>query len=141
MLAKSGWFQKRKYTGWGVNPRTWQGWAYVAGFIFVVTTIQSLSFLSVVTKNILSAVLISFFLVDTMQVMAAFGSDELEQKNESIAERNAAWAMVVILAIGIIYQVISSEAKNINQVDPFLLAVLIAGFVVKAISYLILEKK
>lgn len=141
MLAKPEWFQKRKYSGWGMNPITWQGWAYVAGFIIIVTIIQSIPFLSTGLKNVFSAVLVLFFLLDTLKIMATFKKDELEEKNEATAERNAAWAMVVILTVGIIYQAISSENGKINTIDPFLIAALIAGFVAKATSYLILEKK
>lgn len=42
MFAKTEWFQKRKYGGWGLTPRTWQGWAYVGGFIAVVSIIRSM---------------------------------------------------------------------------------------------------
>lgn len=141
MLAKAQWFQKRKYTGWGINPRTWQGWVYIACFISLMVFIQSVPFLGVLLKNIFSIVLIAFFLVDTLKVMASLDKDELEEKNEAMAERNAAWAMVIILTIGILYQAIPRGAENINGVDPFLIATLIVGFAVKATSYLIFEKK
>lgn len=141
MLAKAQWFQKRKYTGWGINPRTWQGWVYIICFISLVIIVQSAPFLGTLTKNIFSVVLIGFFLVDTLKIMAMLDKDELEEKNEAMAERNAAWAMVLILTAGILYQAIAKDAGNIADVDPFLLATLIVGFVVKATSYFILEKK
>lgn len=141
MLAKAKWFQKRKYTGWGVNPKTWQGWAYIIGFIFLVTIIQSVTFLGTGAKSILSVALIVFLLVDTLQVMAKFNRDELEERNEAIAERNASWAMVLIITVGIIYPLISRGTGDIREINPFLLATLAIGFAVKAMSYLILEKK
>lgn len=141
MLAKAQWFQKRKYTGWGVNPKTWQGWVYIAIFVAILIAIQSITFVSTSVKNVLSLVLIVFLLVDTLQVMSMFDKDELEEKNEAIAERNASWAMVVILTVGIIYPIISSGSENISEINPFLIAALVVGFVVKAISYFILEKK
>lgn len=141
MLAKAQWFQKRKYTGWGVNPKTWQGWVYIALFICVLVGLQSVSVLSVAVRNVISIVLVVFVLVDTLQVMAKFDKDELEEKNEAIAERNASWAMVVILTVGILYPIISTGAKDVSDVNPFLLVALVVGFVVKATSYFILEKK
>lgn len=30
MIAQKEWFGRRKYTGWGVTPKTWQGWVYIA---------------------------------------------------------------------------------------------------------------
>lgn len=141
MLAKAVWFQKRKYTGWGVNPKTWQGWVYIAGFIFVLTLMQSAPFLSSFVKNVFSVVLVVFLLIDTLQVMAAFDKDELEERNEAIAERNASWAMVVTLTIGIIYPIISKGAENSSEINPFLIAALVVGFMVKAVSYFIIEKK
>lgn len=141
MLAKAKWFQKRKYTGWGVNPKTWQGWAYIIGFIFLLTIIQSVPFLSTGAKSILSVALIIFLLVDTLQVMAKLDRDELEERNEAIAERNASWAMVLTITVGIIYPLISEGTGDIREINPFLLATLAIGFAVKAMSYLILEKK
>ena len=29
MIGKPSWFQRRKYGGWGLFPRVWQGWAYL----------------------------------------------------------------------------------------------------------------
>lgn len=141
MLAKANWFQKRKYTGWGINPKTWQGWVYIAGFICLVAIIQSLPFFSTIIKNIFSGILIVFFLVDTLKVMATLDKDELEARNEAIAERNAAWAMVLIITIGIVYPIISQGDKGMSEINPFLLATLVIGFIVKATSYFFLEKK
>ena len=33
MIAKPEWFNQRKYSGWGVTPRSWQGWAYTLAII------------------------------------------------------------------------------------------------------------
>lgn len=140
MLAKAQWFQKRKYTGWGVNPKTWQGWVYIVSFVLILIALQS-SPLSLMMKNVFSVILFIFLLIDTLQMMVEFKSDELEEKNEAIAERNASWAMVLTLTIGVIYPIIASGAKDISEINPFLLATLLVGFLVKALSHFILEKK
>lgn len=33
MIARADWFRRRKYGGWGVSPRTWQGWAYIVAIL------------------------------------------------------------------------------------------------------------
>ncbi len=141
MLTKAEWFRKRKYGGWGLTPCTWQGWVYVGIFVAIITSVQSFSFLNNSLKNAITIILTAFFIGDVLRIMATLKEDELEEKNEAIAERNASWAMVFVLATGIIYQVISNNFKSIFDIDPFLLGTLIAGFAAKGISYFILEKK
>jgi hypothetical protein len=36
MFGKTTWFREKK-VGWGVRPATWQGWAYSAAWMLVVT--------------------------------------------------------------------------------------------------------
>ncbi len=141
MFTKATWFQKRKYGGWGITPRTWQGWVYIGIFVGLVMIIQSLPFLSEMVKNILVGILVVLFVADALRIMATLKKDELEEKNEATAERNASWAMVSVLAVGIIYQIFSNNLKSVLEVDPFLIGALVSGFLVKGISYFILEKK
>ncbi len=39
MIGKPGWFTTKRYTGWGIRPKTWQGWVYIlvamVVFIFI----------------------------------------------------------------------------------------------------------
>jgi hypothetical protein len=141
MFTKAEWFQKRKYGGWGITPRTWQGWAYVGIFVGVLMIVQLFPFPGEMVKNVFVGVLVALFVADALRIMATLKKDELEEKNEATAERNASWAMVSVLAAGIIYQVVASNLKSALEVDPFLIGALIAGFAVKGISYFILEKK
>jgi hypothetical protein len=141
MWTKAEWFQKRKYGGWGITPRTWQGWVYVGIFVGVLSAVQALPFLSQLVKSILTGILVALFVADALRIMASLKKDELEERNEATAERNASWAMVSVLAAGIIYQVVTNNLKSALAVDPFLIGALVAGFAVKGISYFILEKK
>ncbi len=141
MLAKTEWFRKRKYGGWGLTPCTWQGWLYVGVFVVAISLVQSFSFSNDLVKNGVTIILIALFIGDILRIMATLKEDELEEKNEAIAERNASWAMVFVLAIGIIYQISFNNLKGVFAVDPFLIGTLVAGFMAKGISYFILEKK
>ncbi|HBI17079.1 MAG TPA: hypothetical protein DDY52_02935 [Candidatus Moranbacteria bacterium] len=138
MFAKAQWFQKRKYGGWGLTPRTWQGWVYVGGFIGAVMIVQKINFGNEQVKNIISALMVGIFVLDILRIITQIKKDELEIQFEAVAERNASWVMVAVLTAGIIYQALISEGK---EIDPFLIGALIAGVVVKGLSYFILEKK
>lgn len=141
MFAKTQWFQKRKYGGWGLTPKTWQGWVYVLGFVAVMAIIQSLGFINEEVKKIVSGLVIGLFILDILRIMFQLKKDELEVQFEAIAERNASWAMVVVLTAGILYQVLISATKDIYAVDPFLIMALVIGVLAKGLSYLILERK
>ncbi len=36
MIGRPDWFAKKKYTGWGIRPKTWQGWVYILVAILVI---------------------------------------------------------------------------------------------------------
>jgi len=69
-------------------------------------------------------------------------NDERERLYEAIAERNALWAIILVIVIGTAYQFAESTFKNdFSSVDPFLIAVIVIRLVVKIISNLWLERK
>jgi len=41
MLGRPEWFTFR-VAGWGLAPRTWQGWVYIAGFVILWALISLL---------------------------------------------------------------------------------------------------
>lgn len=43
MIGNPKWFNPRKYTGWGLTPNCWQGWAYIFGFLLPIAIINSIS--------------------------------------------------------------------------------------------------
>ncbi len=140
MIAKANWFNRRKYTGWGLMPKTWQGVLYVIAIAGVIAFIQSIRLDSNV-KIILTGVWAIFVLIDVLQVMAAIKLDEREQRIEAIAERNAAWTMVASMALVIVY--ISTVGKEIKGIDlmPALIFPIAAGVIVKGVSNFILDKR
>ena len=39
MAADRPWFTRRKYTGWGWRPITWQGWLVTALIVAAITAV------------------------------------------------------------------------------------------------------
>jgi hypothetical protein len=140
MIAKSEWFVRRKYGGWGLFPKTWQGVLYS---LVIVAISMGLIYLPVefALKIAIIAVWAVLLLIDMGGAMINI-KDEREKIHEAIAERNVLWAVVAIAAIGIAFQVASSTIKNdFSNVDWFLVAALGAAIIVKAISNIWLDRK
>lgn len=140
MLGKPEWFQRRKYGGWGLTPKTWQGWAYTVVMFAPILLLQAFG----ASGETLFAVTLAwtlFVCFDVIDIMAKLKKDEREVHIEAIAERNSAWAMVAVVVIGLGYQTASSVVKNTLEVDPFLPAVILAGAVVKAATNWHLERR
>ena len=141
MLGKADWFQKRKYGGWGIAPKTWQGWVYILTFIAILLIFQLLPFWNDFQRFVFTGVWLLILSVDVIQIMINLKKDELEKIQEAVAERNASWAMAFVLTIGILYQLISSGLQEKIELDPFLALALAGGLIAKSISYWKLEKK
>jgi hypothetical protein len=141
MLGKADWFQKRKYGGWGIAPKTWQGWVYILTFIAILLIFQLLPFWNDFQRFVFTGVWLLILSVDVIQIMINLKKDELEKIQEAVVERNASWAMAFVLTIGILYQLISSGLQEKIELDPFLALALAGGLIAKSISYWKLEKK
>jgi hypothetical protein len=140
MIAQTSWFNRRKYTGWGLTPKTWQGFLYVGIIVIVEILIQSLP-LGDGLKMGLTIVWVALISIDVLHVMASIKMDEREQKIEAITERNASWAMVSALVIVLLYvTTIGSNLKG-TELMPVLIFPLIAGVTVKGLSNYILDKR
>ncbi len=137
MLGNPKWFKRRKYSGWGLTPATWQGWAYVGVllcsifFVFIMTTWLKVQ--APYQIGILLCVL-TFIILDSLDIAIRINKDERETTHEAFAERNAAWVMVMLLGIGIVFQSTVSLLKGTLYVDPFMVTALLGGVIVKGIS-------
>ncbi len=138
MIAKSGWFARRKYAGWGFWPKTWQAWVYVLVLVLPWAGIQYLKGEALMVGLAVWAV---FLFAGLWDINASIHTDERERLHEAIAERNALWAIVLVLAVGIIYQAVTSAVRGELGLDPVILAALVAGVLVKAASNLYLDRK
>ncbi|VVB77986.1 Uncharacterised protein [uncultured archaeon] len=141
MIAKPQWFKRRKYFGWGAYPATWQGWLYLAVALVLIAIIQFIPITSQL-KIVLTILIALILIVDTAIIMPKLSKDERDKKHEAIAERNALWAILSVLVSGVSYQVASSAVRNdFSNVDWFLVAAIIFGLLVKAMSNLYLDRK
>jgi hypothetical protein len=128
MIGRSEWFGRRKYGGWGLSPKSWQGWAYIAAIALIAFGLQNIDLT-------ITYIFLAIMCLDLLHIMATLKKDEMEVRIEALAERNASWAMISIIAIGVAFQ--SAQAK----VDWFLIAALAVGVIAKAITNFWLEKK
>lgn len=82
------------------------------------------------------------FAADFIHIIAHLPKDERERIHEAIAERNALWAMLIVLVIAVAYQMASSIAANGKaEFDPFVLAALAVATIVKMVSNIYLDRK
>jgi len=134
MIAKPEWFERRKYSGWGVKPRCWQGWVYTLAMIVPLVIFQAIPDWDAQVRTAGPVLWVAFILLDILPIMVTLKKDEPEYKNEAIAERNAAWLMVLVLVIGILYEIILSGMNNEFSINWFMVLALFGGVVVKAVS-------
>lgn len=141
MIGKPEWFKRRKYGGWGLFPATWQGWVYILVFIALTFGTQYIPLDN--TQRMVALVILAIVLiVDTISMMARIKKDERETLHEAIAERNALWAIILILTIGVAYEAAQSIViSNKIEVDPVIIIAVIGGLIVKALTNYLLDKK
>lgn len=142
MIGKPEWFKRRKYGGWGIAPKTWQGWVYIAAVIVPFAVFNALPFWSEKTRIIITLAWLALLTIDVAHIMIKMKKDERERLHEAIAERNAVWAMMGILVIGVGFQIArASVLQNFSSVDWFLVAALFAGLIAKSITNVYLDRK
>ncbi len=142
MIGKPEWFKRRKYGGWGICPKTWQGWVYLAAVIVPFAVFNALPFWSEKTRMIVTLAWLAFLAIDISHIMIKMKKDEREKLHEAIAERNALWVMIAVIVIGIGYQTArASVLQNFTNVDWFLVAALFAAVIAKAITNVYLDRK
>lgn len=132
VFGKPEWFARRKYGGWGLVPKTREGWLYVAVIVLPFVFFQSLPFIDAQLRMYASFAWAAIVAFDVFDIMFSMKKDERETFHEAIAERNAAWVMVAAIGIGLAYQAVSSSQFGNPGVDPILVAVLFAGLAAKA---------
>lgn len=141
MIGNPKWFTRRKYGGWGIHPKTWQGWIYLIAIILPLIVFQSIPIWDNMTRIVVTVIWIVLIFIDVIHIMFNLDKDELEERIEAISERNAAWTMSFILALGIVYQVTISAINKEFMIDYFLIAALIFGLGAKAFSNIYYERK
>ncbi len=141
MLGKPQWFQRRKYAGWGIYPKTYQGWLYLCVLVAGLLLIQFINWPGKNTSTILMFIWAGVFVLDTLDIMIRMPRDERDRLHEAFAERNALWVMVIVLAIGIAYRTAQSMLSGAVYVEPVIIIALFAGLAAKAATNIYLDKK
>lgn len=140
MIGKTEWFNRRKYTGWGLTPKTWQGWVYIGVFVGIIVGLTKLP-VDELIKNLGIGITVGILLIDSLHIMASITLDEMETKFEAIAERNASWSMIITAIIVIFIKTANIDSVPVNDLISMLILVLIAGTVVKSLTFYYLIKK
>jgi uncharacterized membrane protein len=141
---KPEWFRRRTYTGWGVTPITWQGWlttiilvspiAYFASKIKGGTPLLGFTFIFFIVYFIA-------FMFFVFALMTRIKTDERNRAHEAIADRNALWTLVMIIATGLVIEGIAPEwIHALAPVNPFIVGGIGAAWLVKVISMYWLDK-
>jgi hypothetical protein len=140
MIAKKGWFRRRKYGGWGAMPASWQGWVY-AGVLIVPFVLMGVLGASAETQMTVTALWVVVLIAAFVDIMQSIEKDERETIHEAFAERNALWAMLGVLAAGVAYQAAAGVVEQSWDIDPFILVALAVGLVVKAATNIYYDRK
>lgn len=138
MIGKMEWFARRKYSGWGLTPKTWQGFVYVGTIVLGGYIVSNLPLPSGL-KLTVSGVIITLVIADILHIMATIQVDERESKIEALAERNASWAMVGALGLLMVYFHYTGSALTGTQLMPYLVFPMVAGMIAKAVSAFMLQ--
>jgi hypothetical protein len=143
MFGKPEWFTRRKYLGWGIMPKTWQGWAYIAVFLAPVVVEKYVLHLSASAEQTFLLVWIVIFLADVFDIMMHLKHDERDRIHEAFAERNALWAVMLSLVVGILYRAsVAVFIPSVTQpVDPVIIVALFAGLAAKGATNIYLDRK
>ncbi len=141
MIGKAKWFKRRKYGGWGLSPKTWQGWAYLAVLIGLCAIIQFFPVGDAQQKTIAILVLVFLVILDVIDIMIHLPMDERDRLHEAAAERNALWVMLSVLVAGVGYQAATSLSSEGPQIDPVIIIAILAAVIAKAITNIYLDRK
>lgn len=137
MIGNPNWFKRRKYTGWGLTPTTWQGWLYVivsTGTIISVAALIKYQSIQLHYQITIILSMIALMVLDVLDIARQINKDERERMHEAFAERNVSWYMNFILACGIMYQSFTSILAGNLSIDPFIIAAILGGAVIKGVS-------
>lgn len=122
MIGKPEWFKYRTF-GWGVAPKTWQGWVYVIILAFVLGGITAMGFNNAISQWLFAGV-IAIVIIDVFHIMLQLSkvSDERENYHQLIIERNCSFAAIIALVGIALYQTYQNRAlfqTGINTSMPF----------------------
>jgi uncharacterized membrane protein YccF (DUF307 family) len=131
MIGNPKWFNLRKYSGWGLTPNCWQGWAYIFAYIISAIIISTLP-LDQNLKTTISSIILGVLVADTLHIMTKIPRDERELLHGAIADRNSLWFLLFALIIWTLF-------KRID--DPILILIILGATAVKSLTEIYLRDK
>ena len=145
MIGKPEWFKYRTF-GWGVAPKTWQGWVYVIVLAFLIGGTFSMG-IADSTKMWIFAIIMTVVVVDVILIMSKLSkvSDERENYHQLIIERNCSFAAIVALLGVALYQTYKNtglmQSQTMMPFDYSIAIVLGAMLLTKIVSTLYVKTK
>lgn len=127
MIGKPHWFKYRTF-GWGVAPKTWEGWLYVIVVAFLLGGTMALG-IDDSTKMWIFSIILTILMVDVLVIMTQLNkvSDERENYHQLVIERNCSFAAIIALLGVAIYQTYKNTGflASQNGALPFDYSILI----------------
>jgi len=128
MIGKPQWFKYRIF-GWGIAPKTWQGWVYVAVAAVVIASSLSMTMTTALHPWIFGIVL-GVLILDVMHIMTQLPkvTDERENYHQLIIERNCSFAAIIALVGVMLWQTYQNKGTLLassNMAIPFDTSILI----------------
>jgi hypothetical protein len=120
MIGKPGWFTYRTF-GWGIAPKTWQGWVYLAAFAALFGFIIALGF-NLRAQLWVTGVVLAVLVLDVLHIMVQLPRvhDERENYHQLLIERNCSFAAIVALLAVAVYQSLQNGGRALaGSVFPF----------------------
>lgn len=145
MIGKAHWFKYRTF-GWGLAPKTWQGWLYIAVLVFLIGGTFAMG-IADSTKMWIFAIIMTVAVVDMILIMSKLPkvSDERENYHQLIIERNCSFAAIVALLAVALYQTYKNtgfiQSHNGMPFDYSIAVVLGAMLLTKIVSTIYVNKK
>jgi len=143
MLGRPEWFTYRS-AGWGIAPRTWQGWVYILSYPILMAILIALP-ISGMLKTWFLGGLIGLLVLDSILIWSQLSKchDERERLHQLIIERNCSLAAVFSILAVMGYQIHRSACARITRFpfDPQLLVVLGVMVATKFISTLYVRRR
>jgi hypothetical protein len=109
MIGNPKWFKYRIF-GWGVSPKTWQGWVYVG----LAATIIGFATAASKVLNLgpwIPGIVIAILVADVIHIMTQLSKhqDERENMHQLIVERNCSFAAIVALLAVAMWQTYQNQ--------------------------------
>ena len=111
LIGKPEWFTYRIF-GWGVAPKTWQGWVYLAVAAALIGGTLAATRDNALGPRLFGG-LMALLLLDVLHIMTQLPMhhDERENHHQLVIERNCSFAAIIALAAVALYQTYSRRSS------------------------------